>query len=567
MSTFETKIGDNFIFDEALDPRVQDSLETPFLHKNIAYVVDQQAGNGSYTSGEVIVDSQAISASGNFIDWRNAYLVVPKTTKVEFQTDTASATGNTITKRDLIAALKNNTQLDTLKVEANGRTVVTAVQGLANLVNVKMLSTFTRDQLQKDGATIGFYPDDVGQVGTLASSQNNATKLSVFTTGVLPNGVNRGLVERQQNWAPITESSLTPFMSQANRSDEAMIFNGTGALFPAVATPEVAIEANKYYTLSEFHYAIIIRLRDIADLFDKHPISRGVSYRFTLRFNQASAVATFAGTASQKPFTFAPSLTTLTQISGSAMPSILCAGPLNEPELTLGTATGSCLVKITDAIDTSSDKLLSGIRLYCPSYDLEPSHQEKLLTKAPVIKRNFMDFLVQTTQGPIAAGGFFNVQVSTSATNPRALIVIPRWGSASQGYYSDVSPFSTVPGSTDGLLSLKNLQVKMGSNYMLPDRLFYNYQMFLDHVSSIFAENGGMTGRTSGLITKRMFEANHRYYCFDLSRYPEAMTNLPQMISVEGTSNCQKPVELLCILLYGREAEWDLRAGSMTITA
>ena len=566
MSTFETKTGDNFIFDEALDPRVQDSLETPFLHKNVAYVVDQQAGNGSYTSGEVIVDSQAISASGNFIDWRNAYLVVPKRTKVEFQTDAGSASLNSITNRDLIAALKNNSQLDTLKVEANGKTVLTATQGLANLVNVKMLSTFTLDQLQKDAATIGFYPDDVGQIGMLHSSQNNATIMSSYVDGVTPYGINRGLVERQQNWAPITE---TTFMSQANRSDEAMIINSLGHL--GSGGTSAAMTANTYYTLSDFHYVVIIRLRDIADLFDKHPISRGVSYRFTLRFNQASAVATYTA-ASTTPFSTAPSFTP-TQISGSAMPSILCAGPLNEPILTLGTATNTAsLVKITDEIDTSSDKLLSGIRLYCPSYDLEPSHQEKLLSKTPVIKRNFMDFLVQTTQGPIAAGGFFNVQVSTSATNPRALIVIPRWsavatGSGGQGCYSDVSPFSTVPGSTDGLLSLKNLQVKMGSNYVLPDRLFYNYQMFLDHLSSIFAENGGMTGRTSGLITKRMFEANHRYYAFDLSRYPEAMTNLPQMISVEGTSNCQKPVELLCILLYGREAEWDLRAGSMTITA
>lgn len=561
MSTFETKTADNFIFDEALDPRLQDSTGTPFLHKNVAYVVDQQAGNGSYTSGEVIVDSQAISASGNFIDWRNAYLVVPKRTLVEFQTDATSASGNSISKRDLIAALKNNSQLDTLKVEANGKTVLTATQGLANLVNVKMLSTFTRDQLQKDGATIGFYPDDVGQVGKLSTSQNNSTKLSGFTAGALPVGVNRGLIVRQQNWAPITE---TTFMNQANRSDEAMAINVLGHL--GTGGTSDSMTAGAYYTLSDFHYVVIIRLRDIADMFDKHPISRGVSYRFTLRFNQASSIATYTA-ASTTPFTTAPTFTT-TQISGSAMPAILCAGPLNEPVLTLGTTTSAVShVRISDTIDTSSDKLLSGVRLYCPSYDLEPSHQEKLLTKMPVIKRQFFDFLTQTTQGPIAAGGFFNVQVSTSATNPRALIVIPRWAAADQGFYSDVSPFSTVPGSTDGLLSLKNLQIKLGSSYVLPDRVFYGYQMFLDHISCIFAENGGMTGRTSGLITKRMFEANHRYYCFDLSRYPEAMTNMPQMISVEGTSNCQKPVELLCILLYGREAEWDLRAGSMTITA
>jgi len=111
MSTFETKTADNFIFDEVHDPREQESLSTPFLKKNVAYVVDQQAGNGNYNSGEVIIDSQSISSSGNMIDWRNAYLVVPKQSLVEFQTDATSATGNSITKRNLIAALKNNAQI------------------------------------------------------------------------------------------------------------------------------------------------------------------------------------------------------------------------------------------------------------------------------------------------------------------------------------------------------------------------------------------------------------------------------------------------------------------------
>lgn len=562
MSTFETKTADNFIYEEALDPRTQDSLSTPFLRRNVAYVVDQQAGNGSYTSGEVIVDSQAIASSGNYIDWRNGYFVVPKQTKVEFATDATSATGNSITKRGLIAALKNNAQLDTLKVEANGKTIITATQGLANLINIKLLSTMTKDQLQKDGATIGFYPDDVGQIGTYTTSANNATKLSGFIEGDEPWGVNRGLIERQSNWAPLTE---TTFMTETQRKQEGMIIN-KDSVFGADGNSSVNVAAGTYYTLSDYHYLIVIRLRDIADLFDKAPMSRGVAYRFTLRFNQGVSTATFT-VGSTTPFTATPTATTA-PISGSAMPSMLLAGPKNEPVLTLGTATSTALtVKLTDQIDTSSDKIISGVRLYVPSYEMEPSYQEKLLSSSPVIKRNFMDFLVQTTQAAISTDGYFNVQVSTSCTNPRALIVIPRWGQADQGAFSDQSPFSPVPGCTDGLFSLRNLQVKMGSNYVLPDRLFYNFQVFLDHISSIFATNGGQTGQTSGLISKRMFEANHRYYAFDLSRYPDAMTNLPQMISVEGQSNCQKPVELLCLLLYGREAEWNLAQGSLTITA
>lgn len=555
MSTFESKTSDNFIFDECIEPRGQDSLSTPFLRKNVSYVVDQQAGNGSYTSGEVIIDSQSIAASGNNTDWRNAYLVVPKQTKVEFATATESLkASNASTNIHLIAALKNNAQIDTLKVEANGKTIITATQGLANLVNIKMLSTMTQDQLKKDGAIVNFYPDDVGQVGTATTSFNAANKTTA--TGDLVYGANRGLIERQQNWLPITE---TTFMSATNRKDEGMIRNTATA---AIDT-STDLSANTAITILDLHYLVVIRLRDLADYFDKHPISRGVSYRFTIKFNQAATSCVF-GTGTT-PLANLPTSISTSQTSGSAMPSMLCVGPNAAPTITLTTG-GVATITITDKIDTT-DPTFSGVRLYVPSYELEPSHQEKLLSTNPVVKRNFMDFLVQTTQTAISAGGFFNVQVSTSCTNPRALIVIPRWGQTDQGYFSDASPLSTVPGTTDGLLSLKNLQVKVGSNYVLPDRLFYNYQVFQDHLRAIFAENGGETGRTSGLISKRMFEANHRYYCFDLSRYPEAMTNLPQMVSVEGNSNCQKPVELLCILLYGREAEFNLAQGSLTITA
>jgi hypothetical protein len=108
----------------------------------------------------------------------------------------------------------------------------------------------------------------------------------------------------------------------------------------------------------------------------------------------------------------------------------------------------------------------------------------------------------------------------------------------------------------------------MGSNYVLPDRMFYGWQQFLDHTSNLFASNGGQSNvGGTGLITKKSFDTVHRYYAFDLSRYPEAMDNLPQMVSLECTNNSQKSVELLCILLYSRDVEFNLANGSMTITA
>lgn len=563
MSVFETKIADNFIYDSNLNEPEQDSLKTPFLRKTVSYVVDQQAGNGKYTSGEVIIDSSSIAASGNLIDWRNAYIASPQNVKVNLANSTvctwSSTTGGGTGLAKFAAALKNSSLLESLKVEANGKTIITSTQGLANLVNFKLMSTMTPSSLAKDGAIIGFSPDTQGMIGDSGLDSFNCGNdaISYYATGDIMAQANEGLIERQNNWLP----TFSPFTTQSTLLEEGAAYDaGTGTVPTAATNADVV----------DIHYIAIIRLKDLHDYFDKHSLSRGVSYRFTLRFNQY--VSTVVSPASTIPFSAVPASITNTRISGSAQPAMLCWGGASMlGRLTSNTAT-TITATITSEIDTTPNARFSGTRLYVPSLELEPSHQEELISRNPIIKRDFLDFMTQTTQTYAQPGGALNVQVSTSCTNPRALIVIPRWsetstGNNGQGFFSDLSPLSTVPGSTDALLSLTNIQIKLGSNYVLPDRIYYTFQQFQDHVASIFAVNGDQSVLTSGLINKKNFEINQRYYAFDLSRYPEAMNNLPQMVSFEGKNNTPVAVELMCILLYGRTVEQNIANGSMTCTA
>lgn len=564
MSLFETKTADNFIYEETLDPREQMSNETPFLKKNVAYVVDQQAGNGSYTSGEVIIDSSSVAASGNFIDWRNGYISVPLRTKWDFLFDAAPGafTGSGLYAKFALA-LKNCSLVDSLKVEANGKTIITATQGLSQLVNFKLLTTMSAQSLQKDGATIGFCPDSQGTVSDGGNDGiNNANDmLAVNANADTQFLYNTGLVQRQSDLIPTLN---TNFLSYDNVKQEGGVWDSGVGIAPSVAAQ----------IPSDLHYVAIIRLRDLHDYFDKHTLSRGISYRITLKFNQAVTTVIHpasTGFTNSIPSTYSGATTTIR--SGSAQPAMFCInqgtmmGRLSWANSVTATST------ITHEIDTTSDARFSGIRLYVPSYELDPAHQDKLIQENPIIKKSFLDFMTQTTQQYAAAGSAINVQVSTSATNPRALVIIPRWSQTAtanggQGYYSDVSVWNTAPGTPDPMLSLTNLQVKMGSNYILPDRMYYGWQQFLDHTSSLFSANGAqsMVGG-SGLISKKSFDTVHRYYAFDLSRYPESMTNLPQMISLECTNNTQKSIELLCILLYSRDVEFNIANGSMTITA
>jgi len=568
MSGFETKTADNFIFEEVAEPRPQESRKTPFLKRNMTYVVDQQAGNGAYTSGEVIIDSQTVASSGNAIDWRNAYIAVPYRVKADTLLS-ASGGAATVNPGQAIAkfaiALKNMSLIDTLKVEANGKTILTATQGLPHLTNFKLLSQLNATSLPKECDNIMFYPDTQGLSADSGTDSynvpNDPDTAAYIGTSIAGDNVfqyNSGLINRQNAFIPIIQ---TGFMDASNAKDEGLAWDTGAGLFSQTQTAS--------QNLSDIHFIGILPLKRYADLFDKHPVARGVSYRFTIRFNQAVSTLTQTGITS-----FSDSVPTIStvQTSGSVQPGQFCVGPGTILGRMVWTNSINATHTLTSQIDTSADARISGVRLYVPSYELAPEAQQEIVSNPPV-KREFMDFLTQTTQTYAGAGAQINVQVSTSATNPRALIVIPRWsetatGNGGQGYFSEKSPVSCVPGSTDAVLSLKNMQIKMGSNYILPDRLNYTYQTFLENIETLFANDGNQTDvDRQGLITKKSFEANHRYYAFDLSRYPDAMTNLPQMIAFEAINNTQKSVELLCILVYGRTAEWNFAQGSMTITA
>jgi hypothetical protein len=123
----ETKIADNYIFDSVLDKSVGDSDKTPFVRKNLNYIVDQQAGNSSYTSGQIIIDSTSLASSGNtFQDWSNAYVVLPYNVNVEATAviATTSAGPTNAGLLNYLSSLKNNALIDSITVEQGGKTII-----------------------------------------------------------------------------------------------------------------------------------------------------------------------------------------------------------------------------------------------------------------------------------------------------------------------------------------------------------------------------------------------------------------------------------------------------------
>lgn len=556
----ETKIADNYIFDSVLDHSVGDSDKTPFTRKNLSYILDQQGGNSSYTSGQVIIDSTSLASSGStFQDWSNAYVTIPYNVKLEGTTATATTvTAATKDKMNFLTSFKNNALIDSITVEQGGRTIINQTANLSQFVNFRMHVTSSQDQVAKMGSSLGYSPDSVGNYSFTNTAGLGVVNVanSPASTSFSPENYNAGVLARQCKGNPYT-SSATTTNNQKTECEPVQVANGT-------------VNAGTT-TFSDIHLVATIRLKDLADYFDKHPkLSRGIGYKIYLRINQGVTTFAHADTSGASPFntiaitgqTFVGTGSSLCQpamvhVGANTLGSLLT--------LTAASVISQNTLKLTSQIDVGSNALMNGIRLYVPSYEASPESQA-LLMKQPTLHRPFFDLYATTLQNQ-GSNAFINTQVASGISSPKAIIVCPQIAQASTvGMNSQASALNPCPGVTDPQLSLTNIQVKVGSQYVLPDRVNYEFVQFLENNAQLFGLNGNQTNMlSSGVIDMFKFRHNYRYYAYDLSRYLDSADKIPQMITFESFNNSAVPVDLYIYVLYERDAMFSLQEGSVEV--
>jgi hypothetical protein len=554
--SLETKIADNFIYDATFNTPESDTQKTPFLRKNLTFVTDSQNGSGTYTSGQLTFDGTSLAAvGGNSVqDWSNAYIVLPYNVKVTM----SGATGYTTTVlkgANYLAGVKNNSLIDSITVEHMGKTIINQTANLSHLVNFKMHAITSPSDLQKASATRQYFPDSVGNSTTTASiagTKNTDNNPTITTSNIDGFEVsNSGLLRRQQmmsGWL------ATNYNTAAYLKQEADYYQSVTA-FPS---PSLTTAQNYF----DLHYNAIIYLKDLSDYFAKHTISRGAGYKVYVRVNQAVTTLTTASTTT--PFALTPTNTITALTSGTVQPAILsigtnslCAG------MTLGTAEVSSII-VTSRIDTTADARPNGLRLYVPGYDCSPDTIEKI-TRQPIIRRPFMDIFNNVIQNQ-GTQAYINQQIAGAISRPCAIIVIPQLAQATQTQTSQASVFNPCPGTTDPQLSLTQFQIKVGSQYVLPDRLNYSFNAFIENTAQMFGLNGNQSRElSSGVIDIHKFRNNYRYYAFDLSRYPEAQGATPQLISLECFNNSSVSVDLYVYVLWNRDCSVNIRDGSIEV--
>lgn len=546
-------------FDESMNTMDLNSLK-PILNKqapNFIPIIDDQKGTGTYTSSKVIINAE-YQGNDRFIDWSESYITVPYETKLSITAGASSTVtgGSTAYDQNLLTALKNNSLVESIKVEQNGRVLVEETTNMPHIVNYIHHCTMTEDKIKTQTSHNQYHPDggipnDI--TAGIDGIENNRTINNSATVSLTNSAFNEGALKRQYALYP-RNSIGTTFMSQTNQDNEYDPYQEI--------TSEISGDISTETFISKIHFLAKIKLSDIHDFFKKHPFSKGCTYKITLIINQGyTTITTASGTT---PLSDTQTLVKSTLTGQSNTFPLIFTGntstSIGGPVITVGTGTTHTL-KMYANIDTSSSARQTGVFLYMKSFDLTPEYENVLLQK-PIIN-TFPFMILNNIYLNNGANGNINLTLFNAVSNPRALVIIPQYtqNSSYQTQPSQWSAYNTSPATTDPV-SLTKIQVRLNSKNLLANPSNYTYQQFNDNTNQVFKLFGGIGDITSGVIDLQKFTNLYRYYVFDLSPcMTQDQWNVPQLISLDAFNNSAVPIDLYCFCLYQKTAIFDNSKG------
>jgi hypothetical protein len=598
---------DSIVFEETVNTEVSSS---EFVDKQWLYVNDNN--NGSYSS-QIVLDTTPLANSGSYINWSEAFILMPLV--LQFERASGTATMSATDAMDYLGALKSGywNMLHSMSVEFNNGNIIQQVPFMNVFCSFKNITSWSKNDLTNWGAVCGFCPDSARSWAYLAaapaaglvlagsgsglSNNRNAPYVSITNLGtgyVAYNNLTRatqssvdvrqawndGLFERQTylNYNPV-DSAVNSFSS-----NQGLLMSGANC--SQVFRSFVTAAANLRWIAVD----AIIRLKDIADFFQKCPMLKGSTMRLYLNTNQCyfqvsqtSAIYDAAGAITAQPIL---SLTAAPVIlgGGGTCPVLYAsaglgqgAAALTPPALT--TATTAVVNVAISIVRTQFNQManqnlscpITSVRLYAPAYVLSPLSEQRLLSLTPT-KRVVYNDIFQFSFPNQSVNSPFNILVSNGIPNIRSVLVMPLLPSVSNGTAAVgavrsstlLSPFCSTPSSPDPLI-IQNFQIQISGKNLFVNQLQYDAELFYEQLVSSNQLNGGLTtSLSSGLVSKQDFQSLYRYYYGNCSRSLPSEEGVAKAIQIQGTilSPLATAVDLMCFVEFERELTIDLRTGA-----
>jgi len=563
------------------------------------------------------------------MSYREAYLSVPLLITLA-QTGTVITANNALSSfspaddefsADYAVGLKNwfGQIIHSFTLDYNGTTIIQQTPYINMWNSFKLMTSLSLDDINTQGATIGFYPDDPL---TWSFNPNSATTLDGngvcnntnynFSASVV-NGAfntfrsdrgNDGLLKRQQlinfdidakvnqgdNINNVTYGSLLSGGAQALKncwkSYISTKLDGSSAL--TATTPSTA--ANR--GVIQYSVVATIYLKHIHSFFNMCPLLKGVFMKMTMNLNNTTCdletrnlldVPTYLRcTAVRNPL---GGVNPLMVASGNNV-----AGAINGGKNLFGSGATANIdntysanvsvgaVCLDGSLRAANSRIADGalsrsIYLYVPAYTFNPVFEQAYLS-SPVKAIKYTD-VYQYQIINVNAGGTFTNLLTNGIANVKSILVLPFYnpsadglGVVNSGFVSGTpvfqSPFDPAgTGPTSPMCWLTNFNVQVSGQNAIYNMERYNFEQFNNQLYGQNAVNGGLTdGITSGLINRQAFDMEYCYYYVNIERMLPVEQSVPKSIQVIGQNLSSKEIDLYCFIEYGNEISIDILTGA-----
>jgi hypothetical protein len=399
-------MSDKLVFDLAQEVEGSPSV---FVRKDWLNILDNQ--NQNYNNNQSIIDTSQLSNSNKYMSYREAYLSIPflVTLANGLQTyEVVNATtalapftpNNPASSVDYAVGLKNwfGQIIHSFTLDYNGTTIVQQTPYINMWNSFKLMTSLSLDDINTQGATIGFYPDDATSwqfvppipvtvqtatgppvVNTLTNVSglqgqgvcNNTNHFTVVPVAGAFNNFNSG----RGNDGYINRQQFINYDSEGIINNYALPTGITlvaGTTVPSTTYASIVADTNvkqiwKSYISSKFNqttatsigyiqYSIVatVYLKHIHSFFNMCPLLKGVFMKMTMNLNNtttsftaSSAAETLASTTLQPRSIIC---TAVANPLGGVNPLMLASGAASNgsvklfPERTIAAATAGALI-------------------------------------------------------------------------------------------------------------------------------------------------------------------------------------------------------------------------------
>ena len=621
---------DSLVFEDTINSELTTS---EFVDKQWLYVNDNN--NGSYSS-QIVIDTTPLANSGGWVNWSEALLFMPLVLQIE------SATGEGIsasssTGYDFVVALKNGywNILHSMNVEFNNGSVIQQTPYMNLWCSFRALTSWSNDDVKDWGCVCGFSPDTSTSWG-FNPDDENATYNGGSGYGLFNN--NTSPLVQIQIVGDLTSTGTTGdiraynFSTASTNSSQSAKYLYNQGLFnrmkfinydPVATDTYDGYSLGQQYLLSQsasqqiFRTCVqydtangyiarsvsidaVIRLKDIADMFCKMPMTKGGTFRMYLNTNQVYFQAlqqptVFSGNAADTDTgaIVSSGIQTLIQPpiilgGGGTNPVMLASCNAGQGSATLVPPQGDGAINYNtvsvalsivrtqfNQINNTVSAPITSCRLYAPVYTLSPLSEQRLLSLSPTKKVVYEDIFYY--QFPSQSGGQpFNLLVSNGIPNIRKVLVqalvnkdyngVPIAINGTTGITTStlLSPYTTTGGTPDPI-SINNFQIQISGKNLFINQLQYDWEEFVEQLVSSNQLNGSLTtSMASGQIGKEDYQSLYRYYYGNASRSIPSEDGVAKAVQILGLLNCPSNIkcDLVCFISFERDFTIDLRSGA-----